>query len=171
MQKLQDRSQLWLRLHRLILYARGGAQEHRPWGWGGETSQLDLPSLTPLYVAGCGRLQLGVPHWATSVDYCKQLIIDPTFCGSRFSAGRLPAKENFTFFTSSCTFLFTTFPLTWTSLPSESMQSFSDDKNNHVIWKWWHRFTCKGSSCNRTRSKQEKARVHVVNKKMQEYTQ
>ena len=37
----------------------------------GETSQLDLPSRTPLSVAGCGRLQLGVPHWATSVDYCK----------------------------------------------------------------------------------------------------
>ena len=28
---------------------------------GGSTSQLDLPSLTPLSVAGCGRLQLGVP--------------------------------------------------------------------------------------------------------------
>ena len=36
---------------------------------GGSTSQLDLPSLTPLSIAGCGRLQLGVPHWATSVDY------------------------------------------------------------------------------------------------------
>ena len=34
---------------------------------GGATSQLDLPSLTPLSVAGCGRLQLGVPHWATSI--------------------------------------------------------------------------------------------------------
>ena len=34
---------------------------------GGATSQLDLPSLTPLSIAGCGRLQLGVPHWATSV--------------------------------------------------------------------------------------------------------
>ena len=29
------------------------------------------PSLTPLSVAGCGRLQLGVLHWATSIDYCK----------------------------------------------------------------------------------------------------
>ena len=27
---------------------------------GGATSQLDLPSLTPLSVAGCGRLQLGI---------------------------------------------------------------------------------------------------------------
>ena len=38
---------------------------------GGAKSQLDLPSLTPLSVAGCGRLQLGVPHLAASVDYCK----------------------------------------------------------------------------------------------------
>ena len=29
-----------------------------PMGVGGTTSQLDLPSLTPLSVAGCGRLQL-----------------------------------------------------------------------------------------------------------------
>ena len=29
-------------------------------------SQFDLPSLTPLYVVGCGRLQLGVAHWVTS---------------------------------------------------------------------------------------------------------
>ena len=36
---------------------------------GGATCQLDLPSLMPLSVAGCGRLLLGVPHWATSVDY------------------------------------------------------------------------------------------------------
>ena len=34
-------------------------------------SQFDLPSLTALTVAGCGRMQLGVPHWATTVDYCK----------------------------------------------------------------------------------------------------
>ena len=32
---------------------------------GGVISQLDLPSLTLLFVAGYGRLQLGVPHWAT----------------------------------------------------------------------------------------------------------
>ena len=40
----------------------------RVWG---ATRRLDLPSLAPLSVAGCSRLQLGVPHWATSVDYCK----------------------------------------------------------------------------------------------------
>ena len=37
---------------------------------GGATSQLDLPSLTSLSIAGCGRLQLGAPHLATSVNYC-----------------------------------------------------------------------------------------------------
>ena len=64
---------------------------------GGATSQLDLPSFTPLFVAGCGRLQLGASHRAASVHYCKQLIIEPTFCGSRFSTGRLLAMEDFTF--------------------------------------------------------------------------
>ena len=64
---------------------------------GSATSQLDLPSLTPLSVARCGQLQLGVLHWATSVDYCKHLIIDPTFSGSRFSTGNLLAIEDFIF--------------------------------------------------------------------------
>ena len=36
---------------------------------GAATSPLDLSSLTLLSVACCGRLQLGFPHWATSVDY------------------------------------------------------------------------------------------------------
>ena len=36
---------------------------------GGATSQLDLPSLTPLSVVGCGRLQRGAPQWATSVAH------------------------------------------------------------------------------------------------------
>ena len=36
-------------------------------------------------------------HWVTSVDYCKLLIIDSTFCGSIFSTGWLLALENFTF--------------------------------------------------------------------------
>ena len=49
-----------------LYYARG-AQGVLPLRVGGATSQLDLPSLTPLSVAGCCRLQLGVPHWATSV--------------------------------------------------------------------------------------------------------
>ena len=38
---------------------------------GGATSQLDLPFLTPLSVAGCGWLQPGAPHWAASVNYRK----------------------------------------------------------------------------------------------------
>ena len=38
---------------------------------GGAPSQLDLSSLTPLSVDDCGRLQLGAPHWATSVNYCE----------------------------------------------------------------------------------------------------
>ena len=51
-----------------ICTRRSGGTAHED---GGATSQLDLPSLTPLSVAGCGRLQPGVPHWATLVDYCK----------------------------------------------------------------------------------------------------
>ena len=59
-----------------LYYARG-AHGVLPMRVGGATSQLDLPSLTPLSVAGCGWLQLGVPQWAASVHYCKELIIDP----------------------------------------------------------------------------------------------
>ena len=51
------------RLHRAIR----GAQGVLPMWVGGTPSQLDLPSLMPVSVVGCGRLQLGVPHWATSV--------------------------------------------------------------------------------------------------------
>ena len=64
---------------------------------GGATSQLDLPSLTPLSVAACGRLQLEVLDWAISVDYWKLLIIDLTLCGTRLFTGRLLAIEDFTF--------------------------------------------------------------------------
>ena len=38
-----------------------------PWGWELTANQFYLPSQTPLTVARCGRLQLGVTHWATSV--------------------------------------------------------------------------------------------------------
>ena len=51
-----------------LYYARG-AQGVLPMRVGGATSQLDLPSLTPLSVAGCGRLQLEVPQWAASMHY------------------------------------------------------------------------------------------------------
>ena len=86
-----------LQLHQFLLRTRrSGGTAHE--GGGGATSQLDLPSLTPLSVAGCGQLQLGVPHWATSSDYCKQLMIEATFCGSIFCTGRLLAIEDFTLF-------------------------------------------------------------------------
>ena len=61
----------------------------------GSTSCSDHNQLRKM--AGCGRLQLGAPHWATSVNYCEKLLIEPTFCGSRFSTGRLLAIEDFTF--------------------------------------------------------------------------
>ena len=66
--ELQGRFPVELRLYRFILCTRrSGGAAHDSWV---ATSQLDVPSLTPLSVAGCGRLQLGVTHWATSVDYC-----------------------------------------------------------------------------------------------------
>ena len=43
----------------------------------GATSQLDLPSLTPLSVAGSGWLQLGAPHWATSVITASSWKLNP----------------------------------------------------------------------------------------------
>ena len=50
-----------------VLYTNG-AQGVLPCEERGVTaSQLDLPSLTPLSVAGCGRLQLEAAHWATWV--------------------------------------------------------------------------------------------------------
>ena len=55
----------------LIYTMHDGAQGVLPMRVGGATSQLDLPFLTPLSVAGCGWLQLGVPNWAASVHYCK----------------------------------------------------------------------------------------------------
>ena len=48
---------------------------------GGATSQLDLPSLTTLSVAGCGRQQLGVPH----SGLLQVVENDPTFFGRRLS--------------------------------------------------------------------------------------
>ena len=48
-------------LHRAIRGAQGVLPCVQ---WGVTDSQLDLPSLTSLSVAGSGRLQLGAPHWA-----------------------------------------------------------------------------------------------------------
>ena len=44
------------------LYCARGALGVLPMRVRGATSQFDLPSLTPLSVAGCGRLELGVAH-------------------------------------------------------------------------------------------------------------
>ena len=53
-------------------------------------SQLDLPSLTDCnFKHSIGLLQQ---------HYCKQLINDPTFRGSRFSTGRLVAIEDYIFY-------------------------------------------------------------------------
>ena len=93
--RLKDRIPLWLSC--TDLYYGRGAQGVLLMKVRCATSQLVLPSLTKLSVAGCGRLKIGVLHWATSVDYCKWLIIDRTFCCSRFSTGRLLAIEDFTF--------------------------------------------------------------------------
>ena len=53
-----------------LIYTMHAALEGTAHEGAGATRKLDLPSLTPLSVAGCGRLQPGVPHWAVSVDYC-----------------------------------------------------------------------------------------------------
>ena len=53
------------------LHCAPGAQGVLPTRVGVAASQLDLPSLTPLSEAGCGRLQLGVAHCATSVALLK----------------------------------------------------------------------------------------------------
>ena len=67
--RLQDRIPAVAELHQFTLHkGNSGSTAHEG---GGATSQLDLPFRTPLSVAYCGQLQLVVPHWATSVDYCK----------------------------------------------------------------------------------------------------
>ena len=44
-----------------VLYASGAQGVLLCEEWGVTASQLDLPSLIPLSVAGCGRLKLGPP--------------------------------------------------------------------------------------------------------------
>ena len=71
-----------LAIYRPHLYrAIRGAQGVLPWvGWGVTASQLDLPSLTLLSLAGCARLQLGATHWATSVALL-QIVDNYAFSG------------------------------------------------------------------------------------------
>ena len=77
----------------LIYTMHEGAQGVLPMRVGGATNQFDLPSLTPL--------QLGVPHLAVLVDYCKLLTIDPTLCSTRFFTGRFLAIEDYLYLSSS----------------------------------------------------------------------
>ena len=51
-------------------------------GWGLTASLFDLLSLTPLSVASCGRLQLGVANLATSVAFMQ--VTDPSNSGKWF---------------------------------------------------------------------------------------
>ena len=50
-----------------VLCASGAQRVLLCEGWGVMASQLDQPSLGQLSKAGCGRLQLGAAHKATSV--------------------------------------------------------------------------------------------------------
>ena len=67
--RLQDRIPAEAELHRFILCTRrseGAAHE------GGGSDQSIGPTVSDAIVRSwCGRVQLGVPHFATSVDYCK----------------------------------------------------------------------------------------------------
>ena len=54
-------------------------------------SQLDLPSLTELFVAACGRLQLEAAYWATSVSFLQ--VVENLPHG--LSTGKLLAIEDF----------------------------------------------------------------------------
>ena len=66
--RLQDQIPAVAKLHRFKLRMRGsGGTAHE--GGGGATSQLHLPSLMPLSIAGYGRLQLGVSHWPSSSSW------------------------------------------------------------------------------------------------------
>ena len=75
-------------LHVLLKWRSGGTVL---WRVEVMASQLDLPSLTPLSVAGCGWLQLGTTQWATSVTLLqvvdnwphKIVIVDSPLEGSR----------------------------------------------------------------------------------------
>ena len=64
--RLQDRIPAVAELHRFILCTRRlGSTAHE--GGGCDQSIGSTVSDAILNVAGCGRLELGVPDWATSV--------------------------------------------------------------------------------------------------------
>ena len=59
-----------------------GAQGILPWGWGYDQS-IGSPYLTPLPIAGCGRLQLGVLYSTASADLAlHSVIVDSPLRGS-----------------------------------------------------------------------------------------
>ena len=76
------------------LYCVSGARRYCPVMVGVTSSQLDLPSLTPLFAA-CGRLQLWVSHFTTSVTLLQVAVIDPTNNGRRFSSWEHLAIEDY----------------------------------------------------------------------------
>ena len=61
------KSWLWLSCTDLqllcMMRSEGWPTAHDGGDWGCDQS-LDIPSLMPLSIANCGRLQLGIPHWA-----------------------------------------------------------------------------------------------------------
>ena len=67
--RLQGRFSVELRLHLFILCTRcTGGTAHED----GECDKLIGSTVSDASVqAGCGRLQLGFPHWASLVNYCK----------------------------------------------------------------------------------------------------
>ena len=72
--RFQDRIPAVAELHRFILCTRrSGGTAHEG---GGATSQLDLPSLTPLSVAGCGYIYM--EYYSTINNYC--------YCATFFKA-------------------------------------------------------------------------------------
>ena len=54
-------------MHAPIYIVHDVLRGYCPLASGLTATKFDVPSLTPLSVAGCGRLQQGVASWATSV--------------------------------------------------------------------------------------------------------
>ena len=95
MLKLQDRFPVKLRLHRFILCTRrSGGTAHESRGCHQEIGSTVSDAIVHSWLWSTATMS---SHWATSEDYCKLLIIDHTFCVSRFSTGRLLAIEHITF--------------------------------------------------------------------------
>ena len=90
MLKLQDRFPVELRMHRFILCTR--RSEDTAYNGGRCDQSIGFTVSDAIVCSWFGRLQGEVPHWN-----CKSLIIDSTFCGGRFSTGKLLAIEDFTF--------------------------------------------------------------------------